>query len=213
MSRWLHARLTGLLSSLYHSTTLAIEVHSSHWSNASGTVPKARLRKARLTTATCNSADSAIAPQSHGLTNRCLNALVVSERALKQVNKLVNTSTVKPAVRAVARSYVPSISPARQVDVDRQQRHHGYHHASLDHIRPHAGVDQPLADVPWLAGHEVVSGRVDAHRQRRRGVGDQVDPQELCGEQWQHHYVASARLTSSLKCSVCCWKVVRSLHN
>ena len=93
----LHARLPSLRNSLNHSTTLAIPAHSSHWSNESGTVPKARLRKSRLTTATCSSSDSVIAPQSHGLTNRCVNALAVSERALKQVNKLVNMSTVKPA--------------------------------------------------------------------------------------------------------------------
>ena len=107
----LHARFTSLLSSLYHSTTLAIAVHSSHWSNVSGTVPKARLRKSRLTTATCSSSYSAIAAQSHGLANKCTNALVVSERALKALTKWARTSTVKPAVRAVARSCVPWISP------------------------------------------------------------------------------------------------------
>ena len=41
------ARLTSLRSSLYHSTTLDIAAHSSHWSKSSGTVPKARLRKSR----------------------------------------------------------------------------------------------------------------------------------------------------------------------
>ena len=107
----LNARLSSLRTSLNHSTTLAIAAHSSHCSNSSGTVPKARLRKSRLTTATCSSTDSAIAPQSHGLTNRCANALAVSERALKQLNSWAKTSTVKPAVRAEARSCVPSISP------------------------------------------------------------------------------------------------------
>ena len=117
-----HARLTSLRSSLYHNTTLAIAAHTSHWSNASGTVPKATLRKSRLTTATCNSSDNAIAPQSHGLTNRWANALMVPERALKAFNKCAKTSTVKPAVRAVARSCVPSNNPLKHASTGCQ--HH-----------------------------------------------------------------------------------------
>jgi hypothetical protein len=42
---------------------------------------------------------------------RSENALVVSERALKQLNSWQKTSTVKPAVRVWVRSWVPSISP------------------------------------------------------------------------------------------------------
>ena len=48
-------------NSLHHSTTLAIAAHSSHWSNASGTVPNAAFRNSRLTTATCSTGNSAIA--------------------------------------------------------------------------------------------------------------------------------------------------------
>jgi hypothetical protein len=32
---------------------------------------------------------------------------------------------------------------------------------------------------PGLARHDVVGLRVDAHRQRGTGIGDQVDPQDL----------------------------------
>ena len=38
-----------------------------------------------------------------------------------------------------------------------------------------------------LAGHDVIGGRVHAHGQRRPGVGDQVEPQNLRGQQRQHH--------------------------
>ena len=42
-----------------------------------------------------------------------------------------------------------------------------------------------------LAGHHVVDLGVDAHRECRGGVGDQVDPQDLGGEQRQHDRLAA----------------------
>ena len=67
------------------NTALAIASHSSHWLSVSGSVPKSRLKKPEWTTATCSSTDTAIAPQSQRLTNKCANALAVSERALMQL--------------------------------------------------------------------------------------------------------------------------------
>ena len=82
----LNARPTSLRTPLNHRTTLVIAAHSSHWSNVSCTVPpKATLRKPEWTTAACSNTDTAIAPQSQRLTNKCANALAVSERALMQL--------------------------------------------------------------------------------------------------------------------------------
>ena len=44
-------------------------------------------------------------------------------------------------------------------------------------------VDDPVGEPPRRPLHDVVGRRVDAHRQRRRGVGEQVDPEDLRGEQ------------------------------
>ena len=70
-------------------------------------MPKATFKNPTLITATCSTADKAVAAQIHRLVNRLTNALSVSDRALKHCNRCAMTSTVKPAVRAVA------ISPVR----------------------------------------------------------------------------------------------------
>ena len=95
-------RFTSLRSSLIHSTALAIVTQPSHWLASSGTVPKAALRKARWTTATCNATDRAMALHSHGLAKTRWNALAVSERALKQLKSWAKTRTVKPMSRAAS---------------------------------------------------------------------------------------------------------------
>jgi len=79
-------RARSFRSSLNQSTTLPIAMQTSHWSQLSGTVPKAVLRNPMCTTAIWRTTDSAMAPHSHRLTNKWWNALVVSERALKQLN-------------------------------------------------------------------------------------------------------------------------------
>ena len=79
---------------------LPIEKQTSHSPGVSGAVPKAKLSGARWTTATCNAPEKATAPYSQRLTNRWLNALTVSERALKQLKSWAKTKTVNPAVRA-----------------------------------------------------------------------------------------------------------------
>ena len=106
-----NVRLISLPSALYQSTTLAISAQTSHWLNDNGTVLKATFKKRRLTTATCNRSDNAMAAQSHLLAKGCANADVRSERALKALDQCARTSTMKPAVRAVQRSCLPSISP------------------------------------------------------------------------------------------------------
>ena len=104
-------RAIALRSSSYQSTPLAIAAQTSHWSGASGTVPKARFRKPRFTTASCSSTEPAIAAHSQRFTNRCRNALIDSERELKQLNSCAKTSVVNAAVRALPSSCEPSISP------------------------------------------------------------------------------------------------------
>ena len=106
-----HLRLAHLRSSLNHSTPLAIAMHTPHCSSESGAVPKARFRGSMCTTATCRPAESATMAHSHRLANRPLNALRVSDRALKQLKSCASTSTVKPAVRAPVRLCWPSIRP------------------------------------------------------------------------------------------------------
>ena len=49
-------RAASFRSSLNQSTTLPIAMQTSHWSQLSGTVPKAVLRNPIWTTATCNGA-------------------------------------------------------------------------------------------------------------------------------------------------------------
>jgi len=80
---------------------LAIATHTHHWPAESGTVPKARLRKCRCTTAPCSPADNATATHSQRFENAAWNAEAVAERALKQLNSCVSTSTVKAAMRAL----------------------------------------------------------------------------------------------------------------
>src|SRR5688572_27838942 len=69
ISRFVIVRRSHFRSSLIHRTRLAIAAHVNHCSSESGTVPKATLRKPRLTTATCSTTDSTIAPHNHGFTN------------------------------------------------------------------------------------------------------------------------------------------------
>ena len=126
---------------------------------SSGTVPNATLSKPRCTTATCSSTDSAIAPHSHGLTNRWRKALMVSERALKQLNSWANTSTVKPAVRALSQVVRALDQPAGQVEVDGQQRHQPPSPAPIS-ITPHhmrASITGSL-EPARRARHHVVGG-------------------------------------------------------
>ncbi len=75
---------------------------------------------------------------------------------------------------------------AGQVEVDRQQAHHGHHQPDLQDARPHARVDHPFGPLARWSGHHVAGDRIRAHRQRRSGIGDEVDPQDLRGQQRQH---------------------------
>ena len=56
----------------------------------------------------------------------------------------------------------------------------------------HLGVDHPVGEAAGRTLHDVVGGRVDAHRQRGAGVGEQVDPQDLGGQQRHGHVLARA---------------------
>ena len=45
------------------------------------------------------------------------------------------------------------------------------------------GIDDPVGQLAGAAAHDVVGFRVDAHRERGSGVGDEVDPQDLRRQQ------------------------------
>ena len=61
----MHLGFASLRTSLCASTTPSIVAHSSHWSNVSGTVPNARLRKPKWMTATCSGTDTDTDTRSH----------------------------------------------------------------------------------------------------------------------------------------------------
>ena len=60
-------------------------------------------------------------------------------------------------------------------------------------IDPHVPVDHAVGELARAACHHVIGLRVDTHRERRGGVGQQVDPQQLRGEQ-RHGDTGGSRL-------------------
>jgi hypothetical protein len=58
-------RRISLRASLNHSTPLAMVTQTPHWLAESGTVPNARFKNGRCTTAACNAADRPTAAHSH----------------------------------------------------------------------------------------------------------------------------------------------------
>ena len=80
-----------------------------------------------------------------------------------------------------------------EVHVHADQRDGGHDDADEDDVAPHLPVDHAVGEFARLAGHHVVGGGIDAHRQGRCRVGEQVDPQQLRGEQ-RHGHALAARL-------------------
>ena len=76
---------------------------------------------------------------------------------------------------------------AGQVHVHADQRDDGHDDADERDVDPHIAVDHVVGELARLAVHDVLGLRVDAHGQGRGGVGQQVDPQQLRGEQRQGH--------------------------
>src|SRR5690606_27673848 len=58
------------------------------------------------------------------------------------------------------------------------------------HAAPHTRCDYTFARRPRRLAHNVSSRRINTKRQCRRAIGKQVDPENLGGEQWQHHTAA-----------------------
>ena len=77
--------------------------------------------------------------------------------------------------------------PPAQVHVHADQRDDGHDDADERDVDPHIAVDHVVGELARLAVHDVLGLRVDAHGQGRGGVGQQVDPQQLRGEQRQGH--------------------------
>ena len=116
-------------------------------------------------------------------------ALSRSDRALKQLKSCATTSVVNAIVRAVSTSPEPT-STARQPKIEREQRHDRHHEPDPEDADPHLAVDHAVAGPSRRAPHDVVGRRVDAERQRRRAVGEEVDPQDLRREQRHRHRLA-----------------------
>ena len=76
---------------------------------------------------------------------------------------------------------------AGQEEVQRRQGRDGHDGADQQDAAPHGAVDHPVGGLARWAGHDVLHGGVHAHGQGRSGVGDQVDPQDLGGQQRQDH--------------------------
>lgn len=66
-----------------------------------------------------------------------------------------------------------------------------HNHASENDVAPHFGVDHTIGEFARFACHHVIGRRVDAHGERGRGIGEQVNPQQLRGEQRHNHALAA----------------------
>ena len=75
---------------------------------------------------------------------------------------------------------------AGQEHVDGDQGDRGRYEAGAEHARPHVTVDHRLTQTARLARHHIVGDGVYAHCQRGPRIGDQVDPEDLRGQQGQH---------------------------
>ena len=80
-----------------------------------------------------------------------------------------------------------------EVHVHANQRDGSHNQTDENDVAPHLSVDHAIGEFARLAGHHVVGGGIDAHRQGRCRVGEQVDPQQLRGEQ-RHGHALAARL-------------------
>ena len=119
--------------------------------------------------------------------------VVSSERALKQLKSCANTSTVKAAVRALSRLCVPSISPpGKYMSIVSSVTAAMITPISITPIHMRASITRSV-EPARLARHDVVGLRIDAHRQCRSGVGDEIDPQDLRRKQRQHDAFTACR--------------------
>ncbi len=80
-----------------------------------------------------------------------------------------------------------------QMHVHADQRDGSHDEANENDVAPHLAVDHAIRQATRATRHHVVGGRVDAHGERRRGVGEQIDPQQLRGEQ-RHGDALGSRL-------------------
>ncbi len=71
-------------------------MQTSHCSSGRGSVPNATFSGPKLTTTTWSKTETPMAAHSHRFVNGWRNALVVSERALKQLNRLRKNQDGEP---------------------------------------------------------------------------------------------------------------------
>ena len=127
--------------------------------------------------------ESAIAPQSQRFVNRWWKALVRSERALKQLKSWARTSVVNAIVRASSSLPEPPTIPPGRRRSSASSVTTAITSADPEDADPHLGVDHPVGEPARRPAHHVVGRRVHAQRERRRAVGEQVDPEDLRREQ------------------------------
>ena len=89
---------------------------------------------------------------------------------------------------------------AAQVHVHADQGDQGHDQAYVDDVNPHVPVDDPVADGSGRAVHQIVGLRIHAHGQRGRRVGQEVDPEQLGGQQ-RHGHARHAGLRYAQKTS------------
>ena len=73
--------------------------------------------------------------------------------------------------------------PPAQVHVHADQGDQGHDQADVDDVDPHVPIDHPIAHPAGRAVHQVVGLGVHAHGQGRGRIGQEVDPEELGGQE------------------------------
>ena len=74
--------------------------------------------------------------------------------------------------------------PTCEFEIKRDKSSGGSDGADEDDRDQHRFVDHPIGDAAWPCFHHVLYGRVNSECQCQCAVGDEVDPQDLSGQQW-----------------------------
>ena len=87
---------------------------------------------------------------------------------------------------------------AAQMHVHADQGDHSHDQAYIDDVNPHVPVDHPVVDGSGRAIHQIVGLRVHTHGQRGGRIGQEVDPEQLGGQQ-RHGHASHAGLRYAQK--------------
>ena len=164
-------------------TTLARPTQISHSSSPSGVVSNASLRNGQLHDRHLEQGrERDRAPEKPVREQPVEGAGAVGARveAVEELGEHEGRECHRPRLDDVPGA---ADDPARQPEVEREQRHQRHHGADPEDADPHLGVDDAVGQPARQPPHDVVGRRVHAERERRRAVGEEVDPEDLRREQ------------------------------